>query len=132
MENWWKCLAPEDMTPAERLTRVVELLAAAALRLIEEPPTQVEEAGPHPAPVVFRPRGRVAFGKRWELEGWKDDPIEAAWIGRIVAWAKEGLSSEKIARRLNVEDRETRRAGKWSRPMVWRILRREKRRGATD
>lgn len=132
MEDWRKHMTPEDMAPMDRLSRVVELLASAVLRLIEKPPTTSDDPAPGPVPPGFGPRGRVPFGKQWELEGWKDDPREAVWIGRILAWAKEGLSSEKIARKLNAEDRETRRASKWSRTAVWRILQREKRRGATD
>lgn len=36
MENYRHCLDPEDMTPEERLDRIVELLAIASVRLAEK------------------------------------------------------------------------------------------------
>lgn len=36
MENYRHCLDPEDMTPEERLDRIVELLAVASVRLAQK------------------------------------------------------------------------------------------------
>lgn len=36
MEDWWRHKDPEDMTPEERIQRIIELMAIASLRLVTE------------------------------------------------------------------------------------------------
>jgi hypothetical protein len=36
MEDWRKALKPYDMTPKERLEKIVDLLVTASIRLVEE------------------------------------------------------------------------------------------------
>ena len=55
----------------------------------------------------------------------------AAWIRRIQELARQKYSTEKIAQFLNKEDHETKRAGKWSRTAVWRILQRPQKKPVT-
>lgn len=59
------------------------------------------------------------------------NPTEEYWIAQIRRLSAEGLSSEEIARQLNQEDQMSRRAGRWSRTAVWRILRRVGDKGVT-
>ena len=67
-------------------------------------------------------RGRIPFGHG----------TDAFWIKRIQELSKQRLSSEKIAKHLNREDHESKRAGKWSRTAVWRILKRLKEKSVTE
>jgi hypothetical protein len=53
------------------------------------------------------------------------------WVRRIQELASQKLSTEKIARHLNEEDHETKRAGKWSRTAVWRTLQQLKKKAVT-
>ncbi len=64
-------------------------------------------------------------------EGRETNEDEMRWIKRIWELKAQGLSSEKIAQQLNREDQTSKRAGKWSRPTVWRILKRIKEKGIT-
>jgi len=129
---------PDDMTPEERLDRIVEILAEASLRLLREQQSETAEpAGPPvpdtPAP-AFCPMklGRLPFGQEKFDGGRVESPDEAALVKRICELAREGLSTDAIAKRLNQEDKTSKRSGKWSKVAVWRILRREKGRGVTE
>ena len=119
----------------------MDLLVAGLLRLIIEeegnkkapavgPATEkVEDTLPAlPAPSETKlilesiVRGRIPFGHG----------AEAFWIKRIQELNGRRFSSEKIAKQLNQEDHESKRAGKWSRTAVWRILKRLKEKGVTE
>ena len=140
-KSWRKHLDPEDMTADEIYERVVDLLVAGLLRLILEEEgnkkgpaidmatEKVEDNFPVlPAPSETKlilesiVRGRIPFGHGGE----------AFWIKRIQELNGQGFSSEKIAKQLNQEDHESKRAGKWSRTAVWRILKRLKEKGVTE
>lgn len=147
---YWKKMI-DDMTPEERFERVVEILSQASLRLLrkqqaeaagqspekpEAAATASEEAiAPDPMETadlesgviegqIAPPprRGRVPFGQRKCGQDRQINEIELSLIKDIQRLAAEGLSSEQIAQRLNQEDKVSRRAGKWSRTAVWRIL----------
>ncbi len=125
---------PDDMTPEERLDRIVEILAEASVRLFyKQQGKAAEPAGPPipdtPAQVYCPTKlGRLPFGQK-EFEGLRvESPDEAALVKRIYELAREGLSSEAIAKRLNQEDKTSKRSGRWSRVAVWRILRRQQKR----
>ena len=133
MENWRNYLDPEEMTPEERLERVVELMATGALRLIREEQDvgrtnsisseKSENIIPTTSNIPIPPKkGRVPFGERITTAGREVNEVELAWIKRIQELASQGCSSEYIAEKLNEEDHESKRAGKWSRVAVWRIL----------
>ena len=64
-------------------------------------------------------------------EGLVENEIEMFLIRRIQELAEQGHSTEKIARQLNQEDHVSKRAGKWSRTAVWRILKRLKEKSVT-
>lgn len=66
--------------------------------------------------------GPIPFGQKLGKNGLEIEENETALIKRICELAKQRWSSEKIAKRLNQEDHQTRRAGKWTRTAVWRIL----------
>lgn len=139
-KHWY--LDPEELTPQERLDRVVELLAKAAYLLAVEE-IKKEEAGfkgdektdaniSAPSPTLLPYKiGPVPYGQRQFGLDRAVDEIEMKWIKRIEELAKSGLSMEKIAKRLNEEDNESKRAGKWRRAAVWRILQRLKEKGVT-
>jgi len=140
----------DDMTRQERFQRVVEILSQASLRLLKKQQAKVAGQGteipeqsvtaaeqvavPDPTETVDlesgvfeghlapSPRGRVPFGQRKCGQGRQVNEIEHSLIMDIQRLAAEGLSSEQIARRLNQEDKVSKRAGKWSRTAVWRIL----------
>lgn len=125
---------PGELTPAERLDRIVELLAKASYLLAveemkraksgikEEEPAQVISA---PTPLELK-SGPVPYGQRQMGLDRVVNEAETKWIKRIQELNKAGLSTEKISKRLNEEDQESQRAGKWSRSAVWRILKRIK------
>lgn len=121
-------LDPNELTPEERADRVIELLGKAAVRMAEEEkPGAVKEdrdMSGAPAIVVKIQCGPVPYGQ--EMLGLErvEFEKEMKWIKRIQELNKAGLSTEKIAKRLNEEDQESRRGGKWSRSTVWRILKR--------
>lgn len=130
-KRWY--IDPGEVTPAERLERVVELLAKASFLLAVEQ-MKTGEAGIEktekdestisvPTPLQIK-SGPVPFGQKQLGLGRTVDESEATWIKRIQVLKRDGLSTEKIAKRLNEEDRESRRAGTWSRSAVWRILKR--------
>ena len=125
--HWY--LDPSELTPQERLDRVIELLAKAAYLLAVEE-VKVRKAPKTistPAPTLFpQRRGPVPFGQRQFGLNRAINEVEMKWIKRILELKKSGLSMEKIVKRLNEEDQESRRAGKWSRSAVWRILKRAK------
>jgi hypothetical protein len=75
---------------------------------------------------TFAPQGRVPFGFRQNPYGRAVHDPEMKWIEYIHELASQGFSTEKIAFILNKEDRQTKRAGKWSRTAIWRILKRFK------
>jgi len=136
MPYWTKIY--DEMTPDERFRRVVEILTRASVRLLAK--QRVEAAGEESAPITdatenkhldftspevpLEPprRGRVPFGQRRYGEDRQINEIELSLIKDIQRLATEGLSSEQIAQRLNQEDKVSKRAGKWSRTAVWRIL----------
>lgn len=141
----------DEMTPAERFDRVVEILSRASLRLLKK--QQAEAACQNPGEpeaaatadeqlaepdstekaewergvlegqlAIPRYKGRVPFGQRKSGHDRQINEIELLLIKDIQRLAAEGLSSEKIARWLNQKDKVSQRAGKWSRTAVWRIL----------
>lgn len=116
------------MTPEERLDEIMDLLARGAVRLA----LKEKLLGHRVAESLPPDLGRIPFGVRREHGRRFVDLVEAALIERIEKLAAEGLSLAKIAKRLNKEDRASRRAGKWSGAAVWRILRRKKLKGATE
>ncbi|MCG3205527.1 MAG: hypothetical protein KCHDKBKB_02249 [Elusimicrobia bacterium] len=129
MDKTRVCLNPDELTPEERMNRIVQLLTEAVLRLIHEGKVATEkiDEGKSDMLVPFNfPRrcGPVPFGQM--AGGWSRTPDEkeAKWIERIKELKKQGLSTEKIAQTLNQEDKETRRSGRWTRTAVWRILKR--------
>jgi hypothetical protein len=77
------------------------------------------------------PQGRVPFGFQQNPYGRTIDESEMRWIQRIQALASQKFSTEQIARHLNKEDLETKRAGKWSRTVVWRTLQQFKKKAVT-
>jgi hypothetical protein len=133
MEKKRLYLDPDELTPAERLERVVELLAKASYMLAVEQMKRAEtgiKEDEEPAPIISAPTpmelksGPVPYGhKQIGLDSVVDE-AEVKWIKRIQELNKAGLSTEKISKRLNEEDRESRRAGKWARSAVWRVLKR--------
>ena len=78
------------------------------------------------------PQGRVPFGFQQNLYGRAIYEPEIKWLQRIHELATQKLSTEKIARLLNKEDLTSKRAGKWSRTAVWRILKRIKKKAVTE
>ncbi|MBI4055564.1 MAG: recombinase family protein [Elusimicrobia bacterium] len=144
---------PEDMTPEERLQRIVEILSDGVVRLIRKKQEEkacaaaaqpaiadsstsscvaVAASEPKKLPEsLLLKRGRVPFGQRKLGEDRTEHKSEQVWVQRIGELAAKGYSSEKIAQRLNREDRESKRAGKWSRVAVWRILKGLEHRGVT-
>lgn len=131
MENWRKFLDPDEMAPKERLDRIVEILATAVIRMVQEEKRSSDQPPDKEPQRLSAPKGRLPFGQK-KIEGRRDiDATERRLIEWICTMAAEGCSSEKIAKTLNAEDRETKRAGKWSRTAVWRILQRIKKEGVT-
>ena len=134
---YWKKLI-DEMTPEERFNRVVEILTRASVRLLAK--QKAEAAGEQNVPLPeavgnkrlnfaspevpgHAPRrGRIRFGLRKHGDDRKTREIELLLIKDIQRLSVEGLSSEAIAQRLNKEDTVSKRAGKWSRTAVWRIL----------
>ena len=140
----------DEMTAEERFNRIVEIMSRASLQLLKK--QQAEAAGQNPekpeaaattdeqaaAPdptetadlergviegqLAPTPRGRVPFGQRKCRQTRQVNEIELSLMKDIQRLAAEGLSSEQIAQRLNQEDKVSKRAGKWSRTAVWRIL----------
>ena len=137
MEELKKHFDPDEMTPEERMERIVELLAGAAFKLSlnEEKKEAEPTTSTTPAQALTLPlppaKGRIPFGQKISVEGREVNNVEAGWIRRIKELATDGFSSEKIAKQLNQEDHESKRAGKWSRTAVWRILRKTKDKGGT-
>ena len=127
-KDWMGWKHPDDMTPEERLDEILDIIARGAVRLALE-----EKLLGHPmlSPLPTG-RGRMPFGVIKEEGRRFVNLVEAALIERIDRLRAEGLSLAKIAKRLNDEDRESRRAGKWSGAAVWRILRRKKQKGARE
>jgi hypothetical protein len=126
---------PEDMTPEERLDRIVELLAIASIRLAQkenlnvdsdkQSPETVDDVKP-PIQEHFIPNkpGRVPFGVEKKDVGRIINQREQKFISRIYELSIGGQSTEKIATELNREDHESKWAGKWNKVTVWRILKR--------
>lgn len=137
-KNWRKYIDPEDMTPDEIYARLVELLASGVLKLVKEEEKKVSQANlvedenkesSASLPISNQPeilsvpiRGRTPFGLKVVNDGTTINEAEYFWIKKIYELHGQGLSSEKIARLLNVEDLKSKRACKWSRTAVWRIL----------
>ena len=138
MKKKRKEIGSENITSAELSQRVVEILASAAFRLATEgekenansttsiTPTQSEDFS------IPMKRGRIPFGQKLSTEGLVTNGTEMLLIKRIQELAEQGCSSEKIARQLNKEDHQTKRAGRWTRTAVWRILKRLKEKGVTE
>ena len=128
----------ESITPAELSQRVVDILASAAVRLLTEgkkeaigPPTSTTPTWNYDC-LTLPKRGPIPFGQKLGKNGLEVNENEMVMIKRIQELAKEGWLSEKIAKLLNAEDHETKRAGKWTRTAVWRILKRLKEKGVTE
>ena len=148
MENWRKYLDPEDMTLEEQMERIIELLAIALRRSIAEEEDRLKKGVVLTEKVEDVPsisnvsqdklvleapsKGRIPFGEQMGGEGREVNKAEVYWIKRIQELSAQGLSSEKIAQQLNQEDQNSKRAGKWIRPTVWRILKRLKEKGVTE
>lgn len=135
MEDRRDWLDPEEMTPEERLDRIVELLTTAARRLSAKKRSGVaEQAKPEEAaPMMLPPRrGRIPFGQRRGKLGRESDSIEARWVREVARLSSEGRSLRKIVLHLNKADRASKRAGRWTITAIWRILRRQKERGVTE
>lgn len=143
-KEWRRYLDPEDLTPEERLQRLTELLAVAVRRLAMEeeerkkkglPPMEKAEDDQTVLQDKFileaPDKGRIPFGEMMGPEGREINEEEIHWIKRILELSRQGLSSEKIAQQLNREDHASKRAGKWFRPTVWRILKKLKEKGVT-
>ena len=127
MEDRRDWMDPGDMTPEERLDEIMDLLARGAVRLA----LKEKLLGHRVAESLPPGRGRIPFGVKREHGQRFTDLVESALIEQVEKLAAEGLSLAKIVKRLNAEDRASRRAGKWSGAAVWRILRRKKSKGAT-
>lgn len=125
----------DALTPEERLTRIIELLAKAGVRLAlkkEKGGAQkIEDLLISLDSLLPAKSGPVRFGQRAYGLDRVINEEEAKLIKRIRELRENGLSTEKIAKRLNEEDKESRRAGKWSRSTVWRILKRLKSEGTS-
>jgi hypothetical protein len=78
------------------------------------------------------PQGRIPFGFQQNPYGRAIYEPEIKWLERIHKLASQKLSTEKIARLLKKEDLTSKRAGKWSRTAVWRILKRIKKKAVTE
>lgn len=122
-------VSDENITekPEWRMRRIAQLLANASVRLIDkgDEPKKEDTAALTKAPAnlaMYRGQGRIPFGKKLTEFGWEDNELEMKWIRRIIELKGQGLTTYKIAKRLNAEDHETLRAGKWSRTAVWRTL----------
>jgi hypothetical protein len=146
---YWKKMY-DEMTPEERFRRVVEILSRASIRLLNNQMAEAtgqdavksgqavtasrQVAAPDPTEKVdlehgvleghlaLPQRGRVPFGQKKYGQDRQVNEIELALMKDIQRLAAEGLSSEQIAQWLNQEDKVSKRAGKWSRTAVWRIL----------
>ncbi len=125
---------PKDLTSQERGLRIMELHAS----ILERMKREKENPAPPPSEKVERlgtrtrsPQGRVPFGFQQNPYGRGAHEVEAKWVQRIQELVSQKFSSEQIARTLNKEDHETKRAGKWSRTAVWRILQRSQKRPIT-
>lgn len=126
-------IEPRELTPKERLDRVIKLLAEAAYSLaVEEIKKQesgimgeekLEPVISAPIPLQLK-SGPVPFGqKKMGLDRVVDE-CEVCWIRRVQELKEAGMSNEKIAKRLNEEDKESRLAGRWYANAVLYILRR--------
>ena len=116
------------MQPAERLERVIELLALGAIRAAQNPAPPAATLKELPAssiPLHFK-RGRIPFGQQKTSSGRISNHLEGQWLKLIEDLAAKGFSSEEIAKHLNKKDLTSSRAGKWSRTAVWRILQKPK------
>ena len=133
---------PEEMTSQERSEQMLQLLAGAVVRLIENekaagidpPPKKSNSENLNDVPIskhlsgkitiqIPEPKlGRMPFGERRKESGTREShPTETVWMKRMLEWSKEGESLSKIANRMNKEDRETRYAGKWDRASFFSI-----------
>lgn len=130
MDPYRPRLDPEDMTPDERISRIIELMAVASIRLATEEralgidrvaKASVENHASSDKCVKRRP-GPAPFGQIDQGGVRLLNPAEQVWIEKIHKLSAKGLSLQKIADFLNSEDHESRRSGKWSRPIVWRLL----------
>mgnify|MGYP001563640598 CR=1 FL=1 len=128
---YWKKMY-DEMSSEARFNRIVEIMSRASLRLLKKQqaeaagqsvgkPEQIATAGEQfaePDPTeksdlergVFEghlappPRGRVPFGQRKCGQARQINEIEVSLIKDIQRLAAEGLSSEQISRRLNMEN----------------------------
>jgi hypothetical protein len=139
MKKWRKSFEIEELTPEKRLERIVELLARGAVRMEVEKVNQkkveaadIKNLASKPEEPVVYGEGRMPFGQKLTERGRVIDAVELKWIRRIKQLVGQGLSMEKIAKRLNAEDHETRRQGKWCGSTVWRLLKRENTKGIAE
>ena len=125
----FRSLDPSSLTPEEYIFRFSELLNRASERIHNQKENDLIPLKEPSEPLGMRttaPQGRVPFGFQQNPYGRAVLESETKWIQRIHELASHNLSTEKIAQRLNKEDRKSKRAGKWSRTAVWRILKRIK------
>jgi|GEM_PF-1093116 len=127
-------LHPEQMTPQERLERLIELLANGVVRAARnktfDPVGKINPISVKSTHSLQK-KGRIPFGQCKAETGRASNPTEAYWIAQIIRMSAEGFSSGQIAQRLNQEDTMSQRAGRWSRTAVWRILQHLKQTGVT-
>ena len=113
MENWhWD---PDKLTSEERLARIIELLAKAGVRLAlkekKDRFAQAKEPAISLDSLLPAKSGPVPFGqKAYGLDRIVDEG-EAKWIKRIQELHEKGLSTEKIAKVLNLFQKNDK---KWS------------------
>lgn len=126
MDESKRYLDPDELTPEERLSFIIKLLAKAGVRLalkekesgelvFKEPPISLDSLLPAES-------GQIPFGMKSYGLNRVVNKAETKWIKRIQELNESGLSTEKIAKVLNIEDKKSKWAGKWSRTAVWRIM----------
>ena len=106
-----------------RMSEIIEKVRKETIQEEESPAPVKETPEPHGSRMPS-PQGRIPFGFQQNPYGRAIFEPELKWIERTHELALQKLSTEKIAGILNREDTTSKRAGKWSRPAVWRILKR--------
>lgn len=118
---------PADMTPEERSEQLIKLLARALVRLCSDEKEGIkalDSKNIRVDPRLIKRKGPLPFGTMMTQDGIVANATEMALINRMKQLAEQGISTEKIAGILNEENHRTRRGAKWTRSLVWRILKR--------
>src|SRR5258708_7638036 len=126
---------PSVLTSEEYLLRLSELLNRASERILNQKgndPVPAEEPSEPLGMRTTAPQGQIPFGFQQNPYGRAVLDSEMKWLERIFELESQNLSTEKIAQCLNEEDRTSKRAGKWSRTAVWRILKRFRTKPVTE